>query len=68
MTEPSRHYPGVEEIRAAVTDDLDESLLMLMTETRKYVTGKGFEFKDISNQAIDWLEERIEAKRSLKYE
>ena len=68
MTEPSRHYPGVEEIRAAVTDDLDESLLMLMTETRKYVTSKGFEFKDISNQAIDWLEERIEAKRSLKYE
>jgi len=65
MTEPNRVYPGVEEIRAAVTDDLDESLLMLMTETRKFVLSKGLEFMDISNQAIAELEETVKAKKGV---
>ena len=65
MTEPTRDYPGVEEIRASITDDLDESLLMLMTETRRFVTSKGFTFADISNQAIAYLEQRIKDKKGV---
>lgn len=63
MTEENRDYPGVERIRAAINDDLDESLLMLMKETRKYVLENGGTFARISDETISELEREIERKR-----
>lgn len=64
MIEPHRVYPEVETIRASVTDNLNESLLMLMTETRRYVLSKGGPYADISNQTIDWLTEELEREKN----
>ena len=64
MIEPTRHYPEVEKIRAAVTDSLNESLLMLMRETRKFVLGSGGSYADISNQTIAWLEKELEREQN----
>ena len=64
MIEPNRHYPEVENIRAAVTDNLNESLLMLMTETRRYVLSQGAHYADISNQTIDWLTQELEREKN----
>lgn len=65
MTEPTRDYPGVERIRASISDDLDGSLLMLMKETRRFVMSRGLSFADISDQTIDYLEQRIRERKGV---
>jgi len=64
MIEVNRHYPGVDEIRAGITDNLNESILFLMKETRDFVTSKGFTYADISNEAIAWLEAELEREKN----
>jgi len=39
--EPNRKYPGVNELRAMVQEDLDRACLMSLTRTIDYVTGQG---------------------------
>ncbi len=39
--EPNRKYPGVNELRAVVQEDLDKACLMSLTRTIDYVTGQG---------------------------
>ncbi len=60
--EPNRSYPGVDEIRACVTDDPDESLLYIMKHTRDYVNSIGGTYVQISQDAIADLELIVERK------
>jgi len=39
--EPNRRYPGVEELRKAVWEDLDRACLMSINHTIHYVSGQG---------------------------
>ena len=57
--EPGRDFPGVEELRNSINDNVDITLLMLMKHTRDYVLSAGGNYADISNKAIEYLEEKI---------
>ena len=57
--EPGRQFPGVEELRNSIDDNVDITLLMLMKHTRDYVLSVGGNYADISNKAIEYLEEQI---------
>lgn len=57
--EPGRQYPHADEMRNAISDNVDITLLMLMKHTREYVLSIGGQYADISNQAINYLEEKI---------
>jgi len=57
--EEGRVYPGVEELRSSISDDVDKTLLMLMKHTREFVLSIGEHYSEISNLAIDELERKM---------
>jgi nicotinate-nucleotide adenylyltransferase len=60
--EPSRSYPGVEELRAALSDDIDEALLAILEHTKEYVLAKGQTYDELSQQAIDHYRQKAAKK------
>ena len=60
--EPSRTFPGAEELRAGVSDDIDETLLTLLERTKEYVLAKGQPYDELSQQAIDHYRKKAEEK------
>jgi len=60
--EPSRIFPGAEELRAGVSDDIDETLLTLLERTKEYVLAKGQPYDELSQQAIDHYRKKAEEK------
>jgi len=61
--EPGRTYPGVEELRASLTDDINSSLHNMMAHTRDYVNSIGGTYVQISVDAIADLERLMESEK-----
>ncbi len=61
--EPGRTYPGVEELRKALTDDINESLHLMMSHTRDYVNSIGGTYVQVSIDAIADLERIMESEK-----
>lgn len=55
MIEPTREYPGVDEIRAAAELDLDRAVLLALERTIAYLRERGFAVCEASIQARDFL-------------
>ena len=53
--EPTRNFPGVEELRKAVYEDLDKGLLMGLEMTVEEMTEMGNEVHHATMEARDWL-------------
>jgi nicotinate-nucleotide adenylyltransferase len=62
--EESRDFPGVEELRAAINEDVDITLLTLMTHTKQYVEARGWDFATISDAVIEELETAVKGKET----
>ncbi len=65
LLESGRDFPGVEDLRNSISDDVDITLIMLMKRTREYVLSIGGEYSDISSETIARLEESSAARRHL---
>ncbi len=61
--EEGRDYEGVEELRASISDDVNQTLLMMMRHTREYVNHIGGHFDPVSEDAMADLEKQIESER-----
>lgn len=57
--EPSRNYPGVEELRKAVEKNLDEACLMSLSRTIDYVESQGNFLDTDTLDARDYFLQRI---------
>ncbi len=57
--EPSRNFPGIEELRAGLSDDIDETLLALLESTKEYVLAGGQDYDVLSQQAIDHYRKKV---------
>ena len=55
MIEPTREYPGVDEIRTAAELDLDRAVLLALERTIAYLHERGFAVCEASIQARDFL-------------
>ena len=60
--EPSRSYPGVEEIRELAFENLDEACLLSLSRCVDYVEGKGLYLDQDTVKARDFLINNIEGK------
>ena len=57
--EPNRaDYPGLSEMRALVTADLDAAVLMSMRRTKEYVLARGLHFCSQTEQAMQDIENK----------
>jgi nicotinate-nucleotide adenylyltransferase len=56
LLEENRNYPDVEKLRKAMTDDLDESMLLLLREEQKILIGRGQPYDPLTDEAVAWLE------------
>ena len=54
--EPGRVFPDVEKLREAIGDNVNITLITLMKHTKEYVLSVGGNYAEISNQAIEYLE------------
>ena len=61
--EEGRDYEGVEALRASVSDDVNETLLMMMRHTKDYVIKIGGQFHPLSDEAMADLEKQIESEK-----
>ncbi|WP_161873156.1 bis(5'-nucleosyl)-tetraphosphatase (symmetrical) YqeK [Ihubacter sp. rT4E-8] len=61
--EPSRHYPGVEELREAAMKDLDLACLMSLEHTIEYVQGQGSFLDEDTLRARNDLRKRREMEK-----
>lgn len=57
--EPNRNYPGVNDLREAVKEDLDKAILLSLKRTINYVTSEGNYLDEDTIQAKQYLEENI---------
>ena len=57
--EPNRKYPGVNDLREAVKEDLDNAILMSLNRTINYVTSEGNYLDEDTIHAKQYLEEYI---------
>ena len=57
--EEGRNYPGVEDLRHSISDNVDETLLKLMKHTKEYVLSVGGNYAGISSLAIEDLERKL---------
>ena len=62
LLEENRDYKDVEELRAAMSDDLYESMLLLLTEERKILISRGGDYDHHIDEAVAWLQEIHERK------
>lgn len=56
FTEPTRDFPGVEEVRALAEEDLDLALKTAMEMTLRFIEEEGGTPCDITQKALDYLE------------
>ncbi|PKM85755.1 MAG: phosphohydrolase [Firmicutes bacterium HGW-Firmicutes-11] len=61
--EPSRNYPGVEEIRRTADEDLDRACLMAMESTIRYVKDRGKQLDQDTEAAMAWIHTIITESR-----
>ncbi len=54
--EPTRDYPGVEELRAAAFEDLDRAMALGLEMSLALVRSRGSEPHEHTQQALDWLQ------------
>lgn len=57
--EPNRHYPGVDQLRVMVKQDLDKACLMSLSRTIDYVTSEGNYLDEDTLHAKTYFEEII---------
>ncbi len=57
--EPNRNYPGVDEIRRVVREDLDKACLMSLSHTIDYVSSEGHYLDEDTLHAKRYFEEMI---------
>lgn len=62
LLEENRDYPDAEKLRRAMTDDLDESMLLLLREEQKILIGRGQPYDPLTDEAVAWLEDIHERK------
>lgn len=55
MIEPGRSFPGVDELRKVVYDNLDNGVLMGLNHTINYLSSKGFAIDENTLKARDYL-------------
>lgn len=60
--EPSRDYPGIQELRDTMYKDLDLALYKVMVRTREYVLSIGGSFAHKTDLAIEDLKEKLSLK------
>jgi nicotinate-nucleotide adenylyltransferase len=60
--EPTRNFPGVEELRKTVYEDLDTGILMGMENTISLMQRRGEPIHANTTRARDALRERIERR------
>lgn len=61
--EPSRHYPGVEEIRRAADVDLDLACFLVMESTIRFVNDRGKSLDQDTEAAMAWINNIITESR-----
>jgi HD superfamily phosphohydrolase YqeK len=61
--EPSRNYPGVEEVRKAADADLDIACLLAMESTIHYVKDRGMTLDQDTEAAMAWINNIINGSR-----
>ena len=61
--EPSRHYPGVEEIRKAADVDLDLACFLAMESTIRFVNDSGRSLDQDTEAAMAWINKIITESR-----
>lgn len=61
--EPSRNYPGVEEVRKAADVDLDLACFLAMESTIRYVRDRGMTLDQDTEAAMAWINNIIKGSR-----
>jgi len=62
--EPSRDYPGVEELREKAFKDLDEACLDSLDGTLKHLREQGIAAGDDTEAAAEWIRRKIKEERN----
>ncbi len=57
--EPNRNYPGVDELRRVVKEDLDKAIYMSLSRTIDYVSSEGNYLDEDTIHAKEYFEEII---------
>ena len=68
LLEENRTYPDAEPLRKAMTDDLEESMLLLLRAEQKMLLERGKPYDTITDEAVSWLEELHEKKTRTIHE
>ena len=66
--EPSRNYPGVDDLRKEAEKDLDKACLMSLTSTAEFVRASGKYLDNDTVLAMEYLEKIIEEKEKHSLE
>ena len=61
-TEPGRNYPGVDNLRKVLEEDLDEACLLSLKKTIDFVVSEGHFLDPMTKAAGDYLENEINKK------
>ena len=64
-TEPGRHYPGVDRLRAVLKEDLDKACLLSLKKTIDFVISEGHFLYPMTKAAEEYLENEINKKGEI---
>ena len=64
-TEPGRHYPGVDRLRAVLKEDLDKACLLSLKKTIDFVISEGHFLDPMTKAAEEYLENEIKKKGEI---